>query len=92
VGALKDVSIAASQGHHTMLALHAIQSLQEIGMSSTRPEVVKESLASLQEVAAKSDDPDVKKAAQNSSFALETNKANPPASAPAAGQGPAKKK
>jgi hypothetical protein len=92
VGALKDVSIAASQGHHTMLALHAIQSLQEIGMSSTRPEVVKESLASLQEVAAKSDDPDVKKAAQNSSFALETNKATPPAPTPAAGQGPAKKK
>ncbi len=90
VGALKDVSIVASQGHHTMLALHAIQSLQEIGMSATRPEVVKESIASLQEVAAKSSDPELKNAAINSSFAVETNRASAPA--PAAGQVPAKRK
>jgi len=77
VGALKDVGIVASQGHHTALALHAIQSLQEVGMSATKPEVVKESIASLQDVAAKSDDPDVKKAALNSSLALETSKVNP---------------
>jgi hypothetical protein len=78
VGALKDVGIAASQGHNTALALHAIQSLQEVGMSSGRDEVVKESIASLQEVAAKSDDQDVKKAALNSSLALERNKAPAP--------------
>jgi hypothetical protein len=78
VGALKDVGIVASQGHHTALALHAIQSLQEIGTSSTKDEVVKETIASLQEVAAKSDDLDVKKAALNSSQVLETNKAKPP--------------
>lgn len=77
VGALKDVGIVASQGHHTALALHAIQSLQEVGMSATNPEVVKESIASLKDMAAKSDDPDVKKAALNSSLALETNKVKP---------------
>jgi hypothetical protein len=85
VGALKDVSIAASQGHHTLLALHAIQSLQQIGMSATKPEVVKESIASLQEVAAKSDDPELKNAAINSSLALESNKAKAPDNANAPG-------
>lgn len=67
----------ASQGHHTALALHAIQSLQEVGMSATKPEVVKESIASLQDMAAKCDDPDVKKAALNSSLVLETSKVRP---------------
>ncbi|HKV93345.1 MAG TPA: hypothetical protein VJW20_12430 [Candidatus Angelobacter sp.] len=77
VGALKDVGIVASQEHHTALALHAIRSLQEVGMSATKPGVVNESIASLHEVADKSDDPDVKKAALNSSLALETSKAKP---------------
>ncbi|HEY7405064.1 MAG TPA: hypothetical protein VIB39_16175 [Candidatus Angelobacter sp.] len=75
VGALKDVGIVASQGHHTALALHAIQSLQQVGMSATQEDVLKESIASLHEVADKSDDLDVKNAALNSSLVLETNKA-----------------
>lgn len=94
VGALKDVGIVASQGHQTALALHAIQSLQEIGMSSAKDEVVKKSIASLQEVAAKSDDPDVRKAALNSSLALEASKMKAPEpsnSKNASGKSPAPK-
>src|SRR5262249_42186746 len=54
VGALKDVILVASHGHHTALALHAIESMQAVGTATAQEDVVKETIVSLREIANRS--------------------------------------
>jgi hypothetical protein len=77
VGAIKEVGIAASEGHRTDLAMHAVQSLREIGLSAAdtqRTEVVKASVDSLQELAVRSSDPEIKDAALKSLKEVEADR------------------
>jgi hypothetical protein len=63
---IKEVGIAANDGHHPDVGLHAIHSLREIGLASARdnkPEVTKAAIDSLQELATSGKDPALKNTA-----------------------------
>ncbi|HZI57258.1 MAG TPA: hypothetical protein VFF39_10805 [Verrucomicrobiae bacterium] len=66
IQAIKEVGIAASEGNHADVGIHAIHSLREIGMAGARsnhPEVAKATLDSLQTLALSGKDPALKSAA-----------------------------
>jgi hypothetical protein len=63
---IKEVGIAANDGHHADVGLHAIHSLREIGLASARenkPEVTKATIESLQVLATSGKDPALKNTA-----------------------------
>jgi hypothetical protein len=63
---IKEVGIAANDGHHADVGLHAIHSLREIGMASAKdnkPEVTKATIDSLQVLATSGQDPALKSTA-----------------------------
>ncbi|SRR5258708_3391518 len=66
IDGIKQVGIAASQGNHTTVSIHAVQSLRTIGMAAANghPEVAKLTIDSLQAIANSSNDPSVKSAVE----------------------------
>lgn len=63
---IKDVGIAAGEGNHAEVGIHAIHSLSKIGMSGAKghhPEITKAAIESLQVLATSGKDPAVKSAA-----------------------------
>jgi hypothetical protein len=66
IQAIKEVGIAASEGNHAEVGIHAIHSLREIGLAganSNHPEIAKATLDSLKALASSGKDPVVKSAA-----------------------------
>jgi hypothetical protein len=66
IQAIKEVGIAANEGNHADVGIHAIHSLREIGLAGARsnhPEITKATLDSLRVLAASGKDPALKGAA-----------------------------
>jgi hypothetical protein len=79
IQAIKEVGIAASEGNHADVGIHAIQSLREIGIVGAKgnhPEVTKATITALQALASSGKNPALKSAAAASQKELEaeTNK------------------
>ena len=69
IQAIKEVGIAASEGNHADVGIHAINSLREIGMAgakSNHPEIAEATVASLRTLAVSGKDPALRNAAATS--------------------------
>jgi len=69
IQAIREVGVAASEGNHIDVGIHAINSLREIGMAgakSNHPEIAEASVASLRTLAVSGKDPALRSAAATS--------------------------
>ena len=74
IQAIKEVGIAANEGNHADVGIHAIHSLREIGLAGARsnhPEIAKATLDSLRTLASTGKDPALKGAAAASLMEIE---------------------